>query len=317
MNDLERILNLAGVKYETPVTEEKKVDRVLKEGIINETCTLKCKECGDMLGEPTTDCAYDSQDPKGENWVMIDIDGDGDADYAVANEGFAVGARVAPEEEGPDQAPGKVIAVNGDKVTVEFMDGSTEVFAQNELFALPEGIEEDEVEEGSIKYMHSLKNDGKSDEEIAKELSMSPEEIKKAMNTTNEAKEDDFSKDNLKVCDKCDEEEKDCKCDDEDTIKESPTMDTTQLIHLLKLSGISEEKINEHISKVEEAFANTPDGVGETEPTQHGTEDNYNFAQMVNLSLKRYLDAQDMKVSVNESHTIEGMKAKYEEMKNK
>ena len=103
--------------------------------------TLKCKECGDMLGQPTTDCECDSMDPKGDNWIMVDVDNDGDMDMAVANEGFAVGARVAPEEEGPDQAPGKVIAVDGDKVTVEFMDGSTEVFSQDELFALPESIE--------------------------------------------------------------------------------------------------------------------------------------------------------------------------------
>ena len=32
------------------------------------------------------------------------------------------------------------------------------------------------------------------------------------------------------------------------------------------------------------------------------------FAQAVNLSLKRYLDAHDMKISVNESHSKEGMK---------
>jgi len=48
--------------------------------------TLKCKECGDMLGNPTTDCPHDSQDPKGENWIMVDVDNDGDMDMAVANE---------------------------------------------------------------------------------------------------------------------------------------------------------------------------------------------------------------------------------------
>ena len=53
---------------------------------INEACSLKCKECGDMLGEPTTDCQHDSQDPKGENWIMVDLDGDGDDDLAVKNE---------------------------------------------------------------------------------------------------------------------------------------------------------------------------------------------------------------------------------------
>ncbi len=48
--------------------------------------TLKCKECGDMLGMPTTDCECDSMDPKGDNWIMVDVDNDGDMDMAVANE---------------------------------------------------------------------------------------------------------------------------------------------------------------------------------------------------------------------------------------
>jgi hypothetical protein len=175
--------------------------------------TLKCKECGDMLGNPTTDCPCDSMDPKGDNWIMVDVDNDGDMDMAMANEedlsefspadmkaadkdnkaiqksgsgmkstsaakpqnagtlaqrlkteeieeveeGFAVGASVAPSEEGPDQAPGKVVAVDGDKVTVKFMDGSTEVFAQDELFALPAGLKvgeevaEEAVEEATVE----------------------------------------------------------------------------------------------------------------------------------------------------------------------
>jgi hypothetical protein len=55
----------------------------IEEGI----STLKCKHCGDMLGQPTTDCPCDSMDPKGDNWIMVDIDGDGDSDIAVQNEG--------------------------------------------------------------------------------------------------------------------------------------------------------------------------------------------------------------------------------------
>jgi len=43
-----------------------------------------------------------------------------------------------------------------------------------------------EVQEGSIKYMHSLKAKGHSDEEIAKELDMTPDEVRKAMAKTNE-----------------------------------------------------------------------------------------------------------------------------------
>ena len=90
-------------------------------------------------------------------------------------------------------------------------------------------------------------------------------------------------------------------------------MDTTQLINLLKNSGLSEEAINRKLDE----WANTPAGVGETEPTQHAGDANDDFAQAVNLSLKRYLDAQDLKINVNENHSVEGMKAKYNAHKDK
>ena len=48
--------------------------------------TLQCEKCGDMLGCPTTDCECDSMDPKGDNWIMVDVDNDGDMDMAMANE---------------------------------------------------------------------------------------------------------------------------------------------------------------------------------------------------------------------------------------
>ena len=114
------------------------------------------------------------------------------------------------------------------------------------------------------------------------------------------------------------QESQDCKtcgeipCVCPHSISESPTMDTTQLIELMKLSGITEENIQRKLDE----WANTPEGVGEVEPTVHGTPDNYNFAQSVNLSLKRYLDAQDMKVQVTE-HKADHLKALYEEFKKK
>jgi hypothetical protein len=58
--------------------------------------------------------------------------------------------------------------------------------------------DEEDVEEGSIKYMHSLKAKGHSDEEIAKELNMSADEVKKAMSKTVE----DADKDNMGFSDK-------------------------------------------------------------------------------------------------------------------
>jgi hypothetical protein len=58
--------------------------------------------------------------------------------------------------------------------------------------------DEEDVEEGSIKYMHSLKSKGHSDEEIAKELNMSADEVRKAMSKTVE----DSEKDNQGFSDK-------------------------------------------------------------------------------------------------------------------
>ena len=87
--ELETMLKIAGLIKDKLPKKEDKVDEDSEEPMdesINEACSLKCKECGDMLGEPTTDCQHDSQDPKGENWIMVDLDGDGDDDLAVKNE---------------------------------------------------------------------------------------------------------------------------------------------------------------------------------------------------------------------------------------
>ena len=62
------------------------VRKDMKEDVTESMCSLKCKHCGDMLGQPTTDCPCDSMDPKGDHWEMVDIDGDGDDDIAFAKE---------------------------------------------------------------------------------------------------------------------------------------------------------------------------------------------------------------------------------------
>ena len=128
-----------------------------------------------------------------------------------------------------------------------------------------------------------------------------------------------------KVCKDCGDEihkpTTDCKhdCDDEmgenwvaesSKLDESPTMDTTQLVSMLHLAGLSEEAIEKKITE----WANSPEGCSETSPTSHG--DPYDYAQPVNLSLKRYMDAEDKKVSISE-HTIDSMKSLYEESKKK
>jgi biotin operon repressor len=53
---------------------------------------------------------------------------------------------------------------------------------------------EAEIEEGSIKYMYRLKDKGMSDEEIAKELGMTADEVKQAMNKTEALEEDSGDK---------------------------------------------------------------------------------------------------------------------------
>ena len=45
-----------------------------------------CKSCGDEFDKPESNCPYDSHDPEGDNWIEIDLDGDGRGDIAVAAE---------------------------------------------------------------------------------------------------------------------------------------------------------------------------------------------------------------------------------------
>lgn len=97
---------------------------------------------------------------------------------------------------------------------------------------------------------------------------------------------------------------------EKETIEEAPTMDTTQLITLLKNSGLSEEQIKKTVNE----WANTPAvGASEEGETSHG-EPYENFAQSVNLSLKRYLDAEDMKVGLKE-HKVDEIKEAYKKSK--
>jgi ribosomal protein L21 len=96
--------------------------------------------------------------------------------------------------------------------------------------------------------------------------------------------------------------------DDKEELEESPTMDTTQLVNMMKNAGLSEEAINEKLNE----WANSGDHVnGDPEVIGEPYE---NFAQSVNTSLKRYLDAEDMKVGLKE-HTVEELKEAYKAKK--
>ena len=148
-------------------------------------------------------------------------------------------------------------------------------------------------------------------EEAKKELDEEPNEGNEFAHELKKAR--DAGKEEFEVDGKKYKVKKESAETDEEVVAEAPTMDTTQLINLLKNSGLSEEAINKKLDE----WANTPAGVGETEPTKHAGDANDDFAQAVNLSLKRYLDAQDLKINVNENHSVEGMKAKYNAHKDK
>ena len=75
--------------------------------------------------------------------------------------------------------------------------------------------------------------------------------------------------------------------------------------------NLTEEQIKQRVDE----WANTPAvGASEEGETSHG-EPYENFAQSVNLSLKRYLDAEDFKVQGLKEHKVEDIKEAYKKSK--
>lgn len=331
MNDLERILSLAGVKYQSPVEEQTPaVEREYKEGAGADICD----HCGCDINNPAQGCTCDH-----------------DVEESSCGSKKKHKNEDTVSDESLEEGYGDTIMFKGKEIDTDTIEYDMQDF-DDLIFVLEDGVkytdgtpvadedydalheEYDLIEWVRIDYMDRVapQYEGEDDMEEGNEFSGKRQDAidagedefevdGKKYKVTKEADDADYSKDNLELCDDCDMPKDECECDHTneslEVVEESPTIDTTQLITLLKHSGISEEAINARLAKLEEEFGNTPEGVGETEPTVHGSEDNYNFAQAVNLSLKRYLDAQDMKVSVTESHTVEGLKAKYQASKNK
>ena len=174
-----------------------------------------------------------------------------------------------------------------------------------------EKVDEGKMPKGLKDYHDKKKKKSDDIDEAKKELDEEPNEGNEFAHELKKAR--DAGKDEFEVDGKKYKVKKESAETDEEVVAEAPTMDTTQLINLLKNAGLSEEAITKKLDE----WANTPAGVGEVEPTQHAGDANDDFAQAVNLSLKRYLDAEDMKIKVNENHSVEGMKAKYKTHKDK
>ena len=292
MNELERILNLAGVSYEAP----KKIEETTE--IAEEQSKAQKDAFAAMLAKK-----------KGKKGPTTDHE----EEHVKEDAGFEDDARIAKRNQQDDDQLEKEYQSNRQRKKRLIKD----LISNNPASEFSHMYKEDDLDEAPNEGNEFSGNRKAAIDAGEDEFEVDGKKYKVSGNkneSIEEADDPDFSKDNLELCDHCDMPKDDCECDHTneslEVVEESPTMDTTQLITLLKNSGISEDQIANRLKVIEEEFGNTPEGVGETEPTVHGSDDNYNFAQAVNLSLKRYLDAADMKVQVSE-HTKEDLTAKY------
>ena len=281
MSDLDRILTLARHGTDNDAQSQVPAERELKEVPVQTT-----KEAAGEFAQPL----YDLQDELGlEDNILVDemahwMDGQDITDFVenfrrhheMPEGGHAEESVEAPVEELPEaKAKPDFADIDGDG---------------DEKETMKKAAKDKEVKETTVE-----------------------ENLEKAQEEIDELKEEELKEDcscgHGADCD-CGP---DCKCGcnavTEETVTEAPTMDTTQLITLLKNAGLTEEAINKKLNE----WANTPEGAAEEEETSHG-EPYENFAQSVNLSLKRYLDAEDFKVGLTE-HKVEDIKEAYQEFK--
>ena len=90
-------------------TEEIKEAIAQAESMTNEAMMMVCKDCGDKIGHPTTDCPHDCHDPKGKHWIMSDVQEDEDVvlDMPVIVEPEAepeIELEVEPDRQDRDEA---------------------------------------------------------------------------------------------------------------------------------------------------------------------------------------------------------------------
>ena len=231
----------------------------------------KCEDCGDTMHEPTTDCSHDCNDETGSWWKDENGNGVPDSLEEAPNEGNEFSGELAKAKA----ANKKEFEVDGKKYKVESEEADTDTEELEEA--------QSQAQKDAFAKMLASKKGAKKDDEADKvEEAEETEELEE-----------------VAVAE-----------DDKEELEESPTMDTTQLVNLMKNSGLSEEAIE---SKLNE-WANTPEGAAEEESTVYA--EPYELAQSVNLSLKRYLDAESMKVGIKE-HTVEDLKEAYKSKKSK
>jgi len=230
-----------------------------------------CEDCGDTMHNPTTDCEHDCNDETGSWWKDKNGNGVPDSLEEAPNEGNEFSGELAKAKA----ANKKEFEVDGKKYKVESEEADTDTEELEEA--------QSQAQKDAFAKMLASKKGAKKDDEADKvEEAEETEELEEVAVVE----------------------------DDKEELEESPTMDTTQLINLMKNSGLSEEAIQLKLNE----WANTPEGAAEEESTVYA--EPYELAQSVNLSLKRYLDAESMKVGIKE-HTVEDLKEAYKSKKSK
>jgi len=300
----------------------------------------KCEDCGDTMHEPTTDCSHDCNDETGSWWKDENGNGVPDSLEEAPNEGNEFSGELAKAKA----ANKKEFEVDGKKYKVESEEAVTEgdvpeyacINTETGAFGY---CNKDELHNfthmmpsSEFTYFEPQDNNFQDmDDEMAdqegwtKIASMESDmnrlkELSGLEEAQSQAQKDAFAKmlASKKGAKKDDEDDKVEETeeleevavaeDDKEELEESPTMDTTQLVTMMKNAGLSEEAISEKLNE----WANTPDGAAEEESTVYA--EPYELAQSVNLSLKRYLDAESMKVGIKE-HTVEDLKEAYKAKK--
>ena len=302
----------------------------------------KCEDCGDTMHQPTTDCSHDCDDETGSWWKDENGNGVPDSLEEAPNEGNEFSGELAKAKA----ANKKEFEVDGKKYKVESEEAVTEgdvpeyacINTETGAFGY---CNKDELHNfthmmpsSEFTYFEPQDNNFQDmDDEMAdqegwtKIASMESDmnrlkELSGLEEAQSQAQKDAFAKmlASKKGAKKDDEDDKVEETeeleevavaeDDKEELEESPTMDTTQLVTMMKNAGLSEEAISEKLNE----WANTPDGAAEEESTVYA--EPYELAQSVNLSLKRYLDAESMKVGIKE-HTVEDLKEAYKAKKSK
>ena len=293
-----------------------------------EEATGKCEDCGCIIDDPKPgcDCPHDVHDASQDNWVkeanrLKELSGMASIEEETPEE---VPAEETPVEEAPVEEGAKTIPVNklvplaGDSIWDKEGENPKQIKVDSISITNPyePGGFLDDDEDDSYRQVNvehdgpwAIYTDSGFEKAISELVGFEVDFTEQGMQEDGMASMEGMMNDNIKSEAFANYKPNRFK-DMPKGMNEAPTMDTTQLITLLKNSGLTEAEIKQRVDE----WANTPEvGASEDKETSHG-EPYENFAQSVNLSLKKYLDAEDFKVGLKE-HKVEEIKEAYKKSK--